>query len=43
MKFYWVKLNGITLQVNAQGLEQWVGFLLDNGRVPIIDKVEEAA
>ncbi len=43
MKFYWVKLNGITLQVDADGLERWVDFLLHNGHTPMIESVEEAA
>ncbi len=40
MKTYFVKLNGITLQVDADGLERWVSFLLDNGHTPVIEKVE---
>ena len=43
MKYYWVKLNGITLQVDANGIQRWIDFLLQNGHAPQIEKVEEAA
>lgn len=41
MKFYWVTMNGITLQVDAQGLEGWINYILDLGKVPTIEKVQE--
>ncbi len=42
MKIYFIKLQGITVEVDADGLNRWAHFLLDNGHTPIIEKVEEA-
>ncbi len=43
MKSYYVTLNNVTLLVDANGLENWINYLLELGRVPSIEKVEEVA